>query len=302
MISPWAVAGVFFPAGILAGFAAGAIGFTAWSVVVPLALSAFKLSIADTLFLSVSTDVIGALALTVRYGYFQNLIHWKIGALVGVFATVFAIPAVVISRLVLPKHEKLLRAGVPYATYLFSLLFVVKALFMIRKKRRAAAEAAVAEPFMEGSRLLPVINGDKADGAGKDAVARPTRSVLVAGALSVSSQGVVSGFLGVSGGLNLSATIHLCTGIDLIASTGTGMLATLLCMSVIGSVWAPLVNYRVIWQVMLALLGGAPLGVLGASQMALKLSPIALTFFIAAVLLVIAVLTTVQHFVLERDG
>ena len=74
---------VFIPLGFILGVSAAALGFSAWAVVLPLLLVAFKLPVASALGLCLATDALNGILLTVRY---RKHVDWAGGIIWGLTA------------------------------------------------------------------------------------------------------------------------------------------------------------------------------------------------------------------------
>ncbi len=124
----WLFATVFVPISFLSGFSAAVIGFSGWSVIVPLLFVAFEFHIFDSLFISVILDGLNGLILSLLYAY-KNKINVRMSILFGLVSSMVVIIFILfITVPFLSKHASLLKGGVGFISIAIGLVFLFKGL------------------------------------------------------------------------------------------------------------------------------------------------------------------------------
>lgn len=218
------------PLCVLIGASTALIGFTAWSLMVPLALTGLGVSALDAIFMSMVCDGLDALLLAALLAR-SGRVHYPSAAALGVPAAVLsAAAASTLSRPVVDAHEALLKGSVPVALFVFGAAFLFRAVRTHRAflaSERARADAG--EPIQAVYRTIGDGDGD-GDGCGQRL--RPlTRGRVLALAAGVVLGSAVAGTLGPGLAMAYVGLLVAVRGMDLVEATATAAFVQLASMA-----------------------------------------------------------------------
>ena len=312
----WQLVGFFFPAGALIGVSAAAIGFTAWTLVLPLLLVGFDFSVPNALAVSLVTDCLNGLILAAAFGA-SGRISLPVGLGLGLLGLLPSVPIVIwVARSLLPKHESLLKGAVPISALITATAFLIRG-WVLRSKARKAQQAqdearvqaerqgqgvggggGVATGIQdEESALL----GTRDSGLGEEGEKEKSLGSMAVAAVVTAVVAAVVGLVGIGGGMLFAGAIGFGWKVEIRTAVGTGMLVTGVILIGVMAAWAPEVEMDVVWKPAVATAVGSVLGLGLGSYAALKVSKITLNFIIGAVLWVIGVVVIVQGQILKHQ-
>lgn len=337
MVTYWIFAVVFVPMSTLIGIASATIGFTAWTIVVPLLFVGFGFNIFESLFVSILVDCCDGLVLTLIYAT-QGRVDWTIGLILGGLSALCAYGSLFSAKIVLDESVWLLKRGMGYGIVLIGLAFIAR-WYMIRRKMKKNAkqqkgddesshlingEASLVEEDVQ--RNLPYHDDDDVDGVMEetphtqtggrsmeyfykienDKIPKwwmiPLAQCIIVFLLSVGS-GVLSGLLGFGSGLNFVLITYLLLRFDLLDATATGcfiMFIIMMVMSVGYAIQIVPVDLGFMWPYALLAVGSSATGCCIGSILALRISPLHLRLLVGIVLVFVGALAVVQPFVLKH--
>lgn len=133
-------AAIMAPLAIIIGFATASVGFTCWSIVVPLLWVGFEIDVYDSLFTSIATDCINSarmtedesnpslkwltfLVLTAIYAY-QGRVVFKEGTMYGLVSAGFAVGCMFGAKWVIDRFKDYLKRGLGYVIIVISFSFL----------------------------------------------------------------------------------------------------------------------------------------------------------------------------------
>eukprot|EP01105_Mastigella_eilhardi_P014380 TRINITY_DN3272_c2_g1_i1.p1 TRINITY_DN3272_c2_g1~~TRINITY_DN3272_c2_g1_i1.p1 ORF type:complete len:442 (-),score=150.66 TRINITY_DN3272_c2_g1_i1:66-1391(-) len=151
---------VMLPLCLITGVAAAAVGFTAWSMVVPIVYVYFDKPLYATLFISAAMDSAGGLFLTLVYGYRGKTYRpphglrwvpfvWCVIVMIAVAVTLSAF------HVLLLKFSKLFEGGVGVVSFVIGVSFLVPGLLDLwrahKRRQRMRALAAATKAIVTSS-------------------------------------------------------------------------------------------------------------------------------------------------------
>jgi len=310
---------IFLPIGGIIGLASATIGFTSWTIVVPLLYVGFGFDIFDSIFLSIVLDLVDATLLSVIY-----LCHRKVSlkhvAGLGPFAIVGAVGGLFLAKITIDNVTSLLKRGLGYALLVLGILFIIRGIFMWRQSRKERLLQTKPDPELlvnEQQHLAssPSIQDAESEEGLTESTplqappATKTERFLVFlqifGMVAiVTASGIVSGVFGFGSGLNFVLMLLLIARFELLQATGTACmlmgLVMLVCMVgyLAGSV--PL-HLGFLWPYLLIAMAISSVGVGLGSLLALKISPVPMNFVVAVVLFVVGLIAILQPIVINGN-
>ena len=278
---------IFLPLALMIGVATSTIGFTAWSIFVPLAFVGMNFFLWDALFISVLVDLIDATILTVIYNR-NGKVNFKQGGIYAVIAVVAAIFGVVLAFEFLPKNQNLLRGGVGYVVMLIGLGFFLRGRKGLQKQKTAQLET----DEMKGTSQNVYENRSEI----QRLFSRRMQIILMV--IGVGLSGLLAGLLGIGSGMNFVLLFMIILSFDTRQATGTGCFIMAILMGVVGGMFFQLVNLTLLWPYLIIAGGFSAIGTLVGSHYVLKISEIKLNFVVGTIVIIAAVVSTVQSFLL----
>ena len=267
---------ILIPISFLVGFAASTIGYTAWSLIVPLLFVLFGFDIRLVLLVSLLMDCANAIIMT-RISIKSEEIDLEIGKRTGIIAIFATGIGVVIGLFILLNNQHLFRGGAGYVNMVLGLIFIIKGVNILRNPNVSKEEKA------------PITDPKKA------------KTVYYVGS---SASAFFTGLIGIGGGMNYVILLMITKGFRIKKATGTAMVITTISTSIAASVFlgnsifAGLFSGEFILLMLVCILSSAISTMVGA-KIAYKLSEGKITVLVGVVVLIAATIATVQNLFLN---
>lgn len=267
---------ILIPISFLVGFAASTIGYTAWSLIVPLLFVLFGFDIRLVLLVSLLMDCANAIIMT-RISIKSEEIDLEIGKRTGIIAIFATGIGVVIGLFILLNNQHLFRGGAGYVNMVLGLIFIIKGINILRNPNVSKEEKA------------PITDPKKA------------KTVYYVGS---SASAFFTGLIGIGGGMNYVILLMITKGFRIKKATGTAMVITTISTSIAASVFlgnsifAGLFSGEFILLMLVCILSSAISTMVGA-KIAYKLSEGKITVLVGVVVLIAATIATVQNLFLN---
>lgn len=296
-------AGIMAPLAILIGFATASVGFTCWSIVVPLLWVGFGIDVFDSLFTSVATDWINSSILTALYAW-QGRVVFKEGSIFGGLSAVCAIGCMFGARWVIDHYKEYLKRGLGYVIIVISFTFILRGYKQYKQQKEALEKQQEGEELTELS-MTKEEQGER-ELLLKDKPREPNTNLQWALMAVVSGvSGALSGLVGIGSGLNYVMGYLYLMGFPLLEATSTGcynMAVTMLAVTM-GYLGVIDLNLDTLWPYLLITICFGIVGTLIGAVMSYKISPMILNFIIAGILVVVGVGAVVEpHFIAWVNG
>lgn len=196
---------------LFVGFAASAIGFTAWPLIVPLLFVFRGFDVYLTLFISLLVDGANALIM-VWLGCRGRLVDVRLGLLLAGFALLWVAVGFRVGSAFIPGNEDMFRGVAGLASMAFGALFLLRGL---RRRRRKASGLHRKNP-LQGSRQY------------RKGLSRGRTLLILPGVALVGFQ---VGLLGIGGGMGYAVFLMACLAYSTTTATGTAMLISFISVS-----------------------------------------------------------------------
>ena len=268
---------ILIPISILVGFAASSIGYTAWSLIVPLLLVLFGFDIRIVLFISLSMDCVNALIMT-RISKRINEIDLIVSRKTSTIASLSTFIGVLIGLLILLNYQGFFRGGVGYVNIVSGMIFIIKGIKMLKNPEQSKEEKGV------------ITDPKKAD------------LVFLVGSIA---SAFMTGLIGIGGGMNYVILLMICKGFHIKKAEGTAMFittgttATAALVFFINSTIAQLFSTEIIILMLLCVSISAIVTIVGA-KVAEKLSEAKITILVGSIVVFAATLATTQNVLLNN--
>jgi len=297
------------PLAILIGVASATIGYTAWSIVVPLLFVGFGFNVFDALFVSLCTDFIDTSVLTYRYAKKQK-VNLKLGAIYGRPGVAAAIIGSIFAYTLLPANQNLLRGGVAYVFLLMGFIFFLRARGMQKKDKANAASPKsntaneVINSSVTASQITAVDAGTNQmnpnpQKKGFQIPENLTKTIMI---LGVAISGLLSGLMGIGGGSNFTMLFMFVLGakygFDTLRSTGTGCFVMLMVSATLSIVFGALSDILTSIPYLAIIAVFAVIGTIIGLRIAFKVKEFTLNYIISAAIVTAAIVSTVQSMLL----
>lgn len=199
------------PMSLFIGLSASAIGYTAWSLLIPILFIIFGFDLYVTLFISLLTDSANAILMTALAARHDQIDFWQ-GIRFLLFACIWVILGVYLGTTFIPNHENWFKESAGYFNLIFALIFFHRGLKI--KKKMSHAHGAPPVPAASPS---------------------PTRagSILIYGGIAIMA--FQTGIFGIGGGMGYSVFLILLLRYPTLKATGTAMFITSLTALVAAS-------------------------------------------------------------------
>lgn len=198
---------LLIPLSVFIGFAASAIGFTAWPLIVPVLFVFFGFDLYLTLFISLLVDCGNALVMVLK-SYPHKLVDIKFGLMISAYTLIWIAIGIGFGATFIPQHQEMFRGAAGFLIILFGILFIFRG---YRLKRKISA--GTHEP---GS----VFHSPEAHRQGLGIC----RSRLIYPAAA--AMGLQTGLVGIGGGMGHAVILMACLSYPTMMATGTAMLIT----------------------------------------------------------------------------
>jgi len=198
---------ILIPLSVFIGFAASAIGFTAWPLIVPVLFVFFGFDLYLTLFISLLVDCGNALVMVLK-SYPQGLVDVKFGLMMAAYVLIWIAIGIGLGAAFIPQHQEMFRGAAGFLIIIFGVLFIFRG---YRLKRRISA--GTHDPGA-------VLHFPKTHRQGLGIC----RSRLIYPAAA--AMGLQTGLIGIGGGMGHAVILMVCLSYPTMMATGTAMLIT----------------------------------------------------------------------------
>lgn len=133
----WAFGLVVVPIATLIGIATTTIGFTAWTIIVPLFFAGFKkknFSLFETIFMSVLLDCINSALATIVFAK-QSKVDWPVGLIFACIAILGSLFGLVFSNEFLLKYQEMFKRGLGFVSLVIGISFFFKGYMTWRRSK-----------------------------------------------------------------------------------------------------------------------------------------------------------------------
>jgi len=149
------------PMSLFIGIAASAIGYTAWSLLMPVLFVFFGFNIYLTLFISLLTDSINAILVTYLFAK-QKEIDFPLGFKLIIFSSVIVILGVFIGSTFIPDNTDFFKDNIAYGNLIFVFFFFrrgrkISKLNQQRKNKKNTPTQVDVSPIEEKTKIKPLI-------------------------------------------------------------------------------------------------------------------------------------------------
>ncbi|MCP4751745.1 MAG: sulfite exporter TauE/SafE family protein [Proteobacteria bacterium] len=195
-----AIALTFIPLSFFIGLAASAIGFTAWSLIVPVLFVFFGFDLYLSLFISLLVDSANALVLTIMAAAKRSIDN-RVGFIIIVFSSLFVVLGIYLGTGFIPQHSGHFKGSIGYFNLVFGYIFI----------RRGYKKGK-----LEAARPSEIVDAGKPPSSVKTRLMYPL----------VAFVGIQTGMVGVGGGMMYSLILISCLSFSTLKATGTAMMVT----------------------------------------------------------------------------
>ena len=116
---------IFFPLSFFIGIAASAIGFTAWSLIVPVLFVLFDFNLYLTIYISLLVDLGNAVVMTIIAAK-KHQVDIGQGFKLGVTACLIVIPGIYIGTTFIPQNTGFFKGSVGIFNLLLGMIFILR--------------------------------------------------------------------------------------------------------------------------------------------------------------------------------
>lgn len=288
---------IFLPLAIMIGVASATIGFTAWSIFVPLAFNMFAnwegYTFWDALFISVLVDLVDAAILTVIYSR-KGKVDFKQGGIYAVLAVTAGLLAAGFTSGFLEANQNILKGGVGYVVMLIGLGFFLRGRKGLKKQKLTQLENQIGVTTQIGHET----GQEFLDKSPKTRKLFSPRMQVILMVIGVALSGLVSGLVGIGSGMNFVLLFMIILGFDTRRATGTGCFIMAILMGAVGCVFVQQVNLVNIWPYLAIAIIFSAVGTLVGAHYVLKISEVKLNFVVGSIVILAATVATVQSILL----
>jgi uncharacterized membrane protein YfcA len=275
---------IFAPMSLFIGISASAIGYTAWSLLVPILFVGFGLDLYLSLFISLMVDCGNAVVMTI-IGITKRQTDVTVGLKLAVLAGIFVIPGIYMGTGFLPRNAGLFRGTLGFMTMFIGFFFILRGY----RAGRAEMTGTVDETIVEFGFVKRIING-------------VVKKMILH--IGVAFTGVVTGLIGIGGGMNYSLLFMLFRSFGPRRAAGTAMLMTAVTtfLAAIGILLqvpdtVPMDSPTRIMTVIIVLMSMA--GTWIGAKVAYALSETKINYLIGIVIILASTAVTIQCLVLK---
>ncbi len=273
------------PLAILIGIGAACFAYTAWNIIVPLVFVGLGFGVYDAIVMSLIVDFFNSLILIFSYSR-HNKVVFKEGIIWGLVGIIGAVIGAIFGIPLLLSNQDSVKGGIAW-------LVVVLGLF-----------------FLNRGRVINKKEKDKIQNLNEDSVAKEeekTKSdnllllIMIIGAIL---SGLVSGLLGQSGGANY-VLLYLIVfgkkkGFDTLIAAGTSSLSISIITGILILIFSfnGLADFVIMGPYIIVAVIASAIGTILGSKVALKISEAKLNFLIGIVMIIAAIVSTVQSMII----
>lgn len=278
------------PLAMLIGIGAATISFTAWNIVVPLLFVGFGFNVFNTIGASLGVDFVNSFILTILYSR-KKKINFQKGLQFGFLAIFAAITGFLFAHQFLVTNQNLLRGGVGYIILALGTFFIFRGSNL---RRKTISKYAKNEENQE-----IVLQSEKKSKEKIPLAVRITIMVIV-----VIISGTLAGFIGFGSG-SIFTLLFLFVfgtnyGFDTLKSTATGCFIMLMLSAVMSVMFASFsANFVSIIPYFGVIAVFSAIGTFIGAKIALKVKEYKLNFIIGSVIIIAAIVSSVQAVLLH---
>ncbi len=267
---------ILVPICILVGFAASTIGYTAWSLIVPLLFVLFGFDIRIVLFISLSIDCVNAFLMT-RFSIRMNEIDIPISKKTAYLSSISTVFGVFIGLIILLNNQGFFRGGMGYVNILLGTIFIIKGIKMLNQPEKNLEEKAMIQ------------DQKKAD------------LVFYAGSIA---SAFLTGLIGIGGGMNYVLLLMISRGFHIKKAEGTAMYITTWTTGTAALVFfgnsfiAQLFSVQIVILIATCITVSAIATYVGA-KVAQRLSEAKITILVGLIVVLAATIASVQNLLLN---
>ncbi len=267
---------ILLPICILVGFAASTIGYTAWSLIVPLLFVLFGFDIRIVLLISLSIDCVNAFLMT-RFSIRLNEIDLPISKKTSYLASISTVFGVFIGFLILLNNQGFFRGGMGYVNIILGTIFIIKGVKMLNQPEKNLEEKGI--------------------------ISDPKKADLIFYAGSIASA-FLTGLIGIGGGMNYVLLLMICRGFHIKKAEGTAMYITTWTTGTAALVFfgnsfiAELFSSEIIILIVLCIAVSAIFTFIGA-KVAQNLSEAKITILVGSIVVLAATIASIQNIILN---
>lgn len=283
---------IFFPLSFLIGIAASAIGFTAWSLIVPVLFVLFDFNLYLTIYISLLVDFGNAVVMTLIAAK-KHRVDIRQGLKLGVIACLVVIPGIYVGTTFIPQNTDFFKGSVG----IFNLLLGI--IFILRGYKKGKNEKANNQGMDQGSK-------ENMDSKREThTIKKPSNSVrtkLIY--LGVAFMAIQTGLIGIGGGMGYAIFLMLCLSFSTLRATGTAMLITC-CAAFVASfgilfqIPNGIIMDNDVIKIICFIVGMSALGTIVGARIAYSLSEQKVNYLIGGIVIFASLLATAQGLVLN---
>jgi uncharacterized membrane protein YfcA len=308
------------PLAILIGIASATIGYTAWSIVVPLLFVGFGFDVFDALFVSVCTDFIDTAILTFRYAK-RKKVNFRLGMIYGLPGLVAAIIGYSLTTTLLYSNQNMLRGGIAYIFLIFGTIFIFRAKNLKKKSMAGSYPSNGLKPSISDKNREEIIGSsisanqitsidapsyvtthvptqEMQDSPKKKAFQISEKIGKLIMVIGIAATGFFSGLVGIGGGSNFTLLFLFVLGskygFDTLKSTGTGCFVMLLITGTLTFCFGWLANILNVFPYLAVISICAIVGTVIGLKIAFKVKEYTLNYIIAAAIITASIVSSVQ--------
>eukprot|EP01101_Sappina_pedata_P001255 TRINITY_DN11355_c0_g1_i1.p1 TRINITY_DN11355_c0_g1~~TRINITY_DN11355_c0_g1_i1.p1 ORF type:complete len:347 (-),score=91.73 TRINITY_DN11355_c0_g1_i1:60-1100(-) len=325
-----------FPIAILIGFSAGAIGFTGWTVIIPMLFSGGVTPLFDALVISVLLDLINGTTLAIYY-YRRDRLNIFYGVVFGLISITGCVVGLLFTWTFFEHFGYLFRSGLGYMDFILAVVFFVRG-YRLYKEEKSQNESEIMPEIeietifsaADQSDSTPPASFDetKTITASGDAKTDPVvdeRLIEVSGvdilrdmigrrrwALAcfvVWIAGILGGLIGFGGGLIFVMVFFVLLKEDQLTSVGTACMVMALMTFCTSAVYLTQgffndieISWDKVWPLFIVILSGGIIGSVIATKFVFKVPLWTLNVIIGVVLLTIGIFAVVKGAILSTIG
>jgi uncharacterized membrane protein YfcA len=225
----------------------------------------------------------------------QQKVDFRTGIKWGIVGIAAGLVAAAIALVVLPANTKFLRGGVSYLAMLVGAGFFLRGRKALQKAKMKQVPTHPQNIVGEMVEAETVAVPPPEPLPKKIFSPRAQVGIMVVGVII---SGAMAGLLGIGSGTNFALLFIFILGYDTLRATGTACFVMALLMGAIGLVFVWFANLVPLLPYLLVAVGFSAIGTIIGSHFALRLSEIKLNFMVGTVVIIAAVVATVQSFLI----
>lgn len=271
---------VVVPLSFIIGIGASAIGVTAWMMLVPMLFVFFGFNLYLTLFISLMVDCGNALIMAV-YAWQNGRLELKTGLKLSVLASLIVLPGIYLGTTFIPENEAMFKAPAVIGNLIFGAIFIRRGYRQGKQER--SGETAVQPVYENRGR-------------------KSLRELLIIPGIAFVA--IQTGLFGIGGGMMYAIFLMFCLSFSTVKATGTAMLISFVTTIIAASgIYLQIppefaVDRRLLILILTMVLSSM-VGTLLSARIVYSLSLRKLNYLIAVVIIVAAVIASVQNLIIS---